>query len=256
MTDAQLKTIEEIIGYEFQNPALLRQAFTRSSYVNEMGQSKTPSDTDSNEVLEFIGDSVLSTALVSILIRRYASIGMRGLESRFTEGDLSIIKSNLSDKHALSEIVAGLGIADLMRISRGDRTSEIYKTASPQEDLFESIIGAVALDCGMDLGVIIPIVEHLDDPERLILRSAPDKDPKSTIKEHCEKLHLAYSFALVGESGPDHLKEYTVECTVDGRVLGRGVGRSKKLAERAAAANALELFNKRRARHPKSASDE
>ncbi len=239
MTDAQLKRIEKIIGYKFKNPALLRQAFTRSSYVNEMGQSRTPSDTDSNEVLEFIGDSVLSTALVSILTRRYATLGKRGLESRFTEGDLSIIKSNLSDKRALSEIVAGLGIAELMRVSRGDRTSEIYRTASPQEDLFESIIGAVALDCGMDLGVIIPIVEHLDDPERLILRTAPDKDPKSTLKEHCEKRRLSYSFALVGESGPDHAKEYTVECAVDGRVLGSGVGKSKKLAERAAAEAAL-----------------
>ncbi len=239
MTEAEMKRIEQILGYQFKNPALLRQAFTRSSYVNEMGQSKTPSDTDSNEVLEFIGDSLLSTALVSILIRRYAALGESGLRSRFTEGDLSLIKSNLSDKRALSEIVAELGIADMMRLSRGDRASGIHKTPSPQEDLFESIIGAVGLDSGMDLSVIIPIVLRLDDPDRLIHSSAPEKDPKSALKEYCEKRRLPYAFSMIKEEGPDHDKRYTVECAIGGKPLGIGVGKSRKLAEREAAAVAL-----------------
>jgi ribonuclease-3 len=234
-----IRKIEEILGYRFQNPALLRQAFTRSSYTNEMLQAKTPADTDSNEVLEFIGDSVLSAVLATILIRRCGSLGERGLTCPLDEGDLSRIKSNLSDKRALSGIVRELGLAKHLRVSRGDLANGILEEASPQEDLFESIIGAIALDCNMDLGVLIPILERLDRPDRLTEQPKAQKDPKSTVKEYCEKNRLSYEFCLVSESGPDHAKEYRVCCKIGGVDKGFGVGKSKKLADRSAAEDAI-----------------
>ena len=239
MTDHVLKKIEDVIGYRFKNPMLLRQAFTRSSYTNEMLQSKTPADTDSNEVLEFIGDSVLSAALVSILVRRCATVGERGLTCSLREGDLSRIKSNLSDKRALSAIVRELGLSKHLRVSRGDLANGIPDEASPQEDLFESIIGAVALDCRMDFSILIPLLERLDRPDRLTEQPHLEKDPKSTVKEFCEKSKRRYEFVLLGESGPDHAKEYRVGCLIDGKEVGFGVGKSKKLADRAAAADAI-----------------
>ena len=243
MNDSTLHKIEQILGYRFQNPALLRQAFTRSSYTNEMKQAKTPADTDSNEVLEFIGDSVLSAALAAILIKRCGSIGKSGLSCPFTEGDLSRIKSNLSDKRALSGIIRELSLAPYLRVSRGDIANGILDQASPQEDLFESIIGAIALDSGMDFDVIIPILERLDRPDRLTERPKIEKDPKSTVKEYCEKRQIPYEFPLLSESGPDHAKEYRVACKIDGKEVGFGIGKSKKRADRHAAEDTIS-------RHP------
>ena len=242
MNDSTLRKIEQILGYRFQNPALLRQAFTRSSYTNEMKQAKMPADTDSNEVLEFIGDSVLSAALAAILIKKYGSIGESGLCCPFTEGDLSRIKSNLSDKRALSGIIRELSLAPYLRVSRGDVANGILDQASPQEDLFESIIGAIALDSGMNFDVIIPILERLDRPDRLTERPQAEKDPKSTVKEYCEKRQIPYEFPLLSESGPDHAKEYRVACKIDGKEVGFGVGRSKKLADRQAAEDAISHY--------------
>ena len=239
MNDQTIRQIEEILGYRFQNPALLRQAFTRSSYTNEMLQAKIPTDTDSNEVLEFIGDSVLSAALAMILVKRSGSVGARGLVSSLREGDLSRIKSNLSDKRALSSIVRELGLARHLCVSRGDLANGILDEASPQEDLFESIIGAIALDSNMDFDVLIPILERLDRPDRLTEQPRVAKDPKSTVKEYCEKNRLSYEFSLTSESGPDHAKEYRVRLKIDGREAGLGVGKSKKLADRSAAEDAI-----------------
>ncbi|MBR6546049.1 MAG: hypothetical protein IKT72_03860 [Clostridia bacterium] len=248
MTEQAIREIEERLGYRFKNPALLKQAFTRSSYTNEMLQARTPADTDSNEVLEFIGDSVLSAVLAMILVRRCTSIGERGLISPLTEGDLSRIKSNLSDKRALSGIMRGLDLAGYLRVSRGDIANGILTEASPLEDLFESIIGAIALDSDMDFSVLVPLLERLDRPERLTEQPSVRKDPKSTVKEYCEKRRLAYDFALTAESGPDHAKEYRVNLRIDRSDVGFGVGKSKKLADRAAAEDAL-------ARHPELFGD-
>ncbi len=248
MNDQTIQSIERLLGYRFKNPALLRQAFTRSSYTNEMLQAKVLSDTDSNEVLEFIGDSVLSAALAMILVKRCASIGERGLTSSLTEGDLSRIKSNLSDKRALSGIIRELGLSRHLRVSRGDLVNGILDEASPQEDLFESIIGAIALDSGMDFGVLVPLLERLDRPERLTEQPRIQKDPKSTVKEYCEKNRLPYEFRLTSESGPDHAKEYRVTCKINGSDRGFGIGKSKKLADRAAAEDVIS-------RHPELFAD-
>jgi ribonuclease-3 len=239
MTRQDIREIEEIIGYTFRDPTLLRQAFTRRSYTHEMAQSKTPADTDSNEVLEFIGDSILSYALVMILTERCAKIGERGLISTLDEGELTVIRSNLSDKKALSGIVTRLGLAKYMRVSRGDIASGIIDNASPKEDLFESIIAAVALDCGMDFSVIIPLVERLGDPDRLTVRRTPKRDPRSILKELCEKNDWRYEFETVDIKGPDHDRTYTVLCRINGAERGQGKGRSVKLASHAAASEAL-----------------
>lgn len=239
MTEQELSEIELVIGYTFRNRTLLRQAFTRRSYTHEMGQSGTPADTESNEVLEFIGDSVLGAALVMILSRRYGSLGERGLETEFEEGDFTRIKSNLSDKRALAGIVTRLGFADRMRVSHGDEINRVTDNDSPKEDLFESIIAAVALDCNMDFSVIVPLVERLDRPDRLISHVKGEKDPKSTLKELCEQSGKTCTYDPPEREGPDHAPFYTVWCRIDGETVAKGTGSRKQLAEMAAAAAAL-----------------
>ena len=246
MTESILAQIEEILGYHFKNPALIRQAFTRSSYVNELAQGGRAADTQSNEVLEFFGDSVLSATLAYLLLARYGEVGRQGLVTRFTEEDFSIIKSNLSDKRALAAAIRRLGVNRYLRLSRGDINQQVLEQDSPNEDLFESIVAAVALDCGMDFPVILDVVKRLDDADRLLARrgNTVEKNPKSAVKEWCEARHLSYVYEDVGSSGPDHAKTYVVRLTVPGYPPFEGEGPSKAKAQMAAAQKLLPMLEK------------
>lgn len=244
-TDAELAAIERVIGYSFRDKTLLRQAFTRRSFTKEYEEKyKRPAPVECNEVPETLGDAVLGAALLTILTRRHGKITGRGYESDFGEGVFTEIKKNLCDKNALSRIIDGLKTEDgtpfaaLQATSEGDRASGNYNARSPKEDLFESILGAVALDCGCDFSVIVPLVERLDDPDRLTVASA-GKDEKTRLKELCEAKGWELSYPPVGCAGPDHDPVYTVECRVNGKTLCRGSGKKKKDAERAAAREAL-----------------
>ncbi len=245
MQEKILREIEEKIGYTFRNRALLRQAFTRSSYVNERAAGHHPSDTQSNEVLEFFGDSVLSASLAYLLLERYAEVGEGGLRTALGEADFSIIKSNMSDKRALAAAVRRLGVGRYMRLSRGDENQNVLAQDSPNEDLFESIIAAVALDCGMDFPTVVGVVKRLDDVERLLARrgdGAAAKNPKSVVKEWCEKHKVAYDYTVIGTEGPDHDRTYHVRLVVDGYPPVEGTGASKPKAEMHAAEQMAALL--------------
>ncbi len=245
MQEKVLREIEEKIGYTFRNPSLLRQAFTRSSYVNEMEAGHRRVDTQSNEVLEFFGDSVLSASLAYLLLERYAEVGDEGLRTSLGEADFSIIKSNMSDKRALAAAVRRLGVGGYMRLSRGDINQNVLAQDSPNEDLFESIIAAVALDCGMDFMTIVGVVKRLDDVERLLTRrgdGAAVKNPKSVVKEWCEKHKVTYDYTVTGTEGPDHDRTFYVTLSVGGYAPVNGVGASKPKAEMDAAAKMAKIL--------------
>ena len=244
MTEHMIASVEDTLGYHFHNPALLRQAFTRSSYVNELSQGGKAADTQSNEVLEFFGDSVLSATLAYLLLDRYGEVGRRGLVTRFTEEDFSIIKSNMSDKRALADAVRRLGVNRYLRLSRGDINQNVLDKDSPNEDLFESIIAAVALDCGMDFSVILDVVRRLDDVDRLLDRRAGrvEKNPKSAVKEWCERRHIPYTYGVIGTEGPEHAKVFHVRLTVAGYPPQEASGGSRPKAEMAAAEKLLPML--------------
>ena len=244
-TDGELAAIERAIGYAFRDRTLLRQAFTRRSFTKEYeAKHKRPAPVECNELPETLGDSMLSAALLTILFRRHGRITGRGYESDFGEGVFTEIKKNLCDKTALSRIIDGLKTEDgtpfaaLQTVSDGDRSSGNYNAPSPKEDLFESIIGAVALDSGYDLSVIVSLVERLDDPDRLTV-TRPEKDGKTRLKELCEAKKWTLDYPEVGRTGPDHAPVYVVECRINGKLYGTGSGKNKKAAESAAASEAL-----------------
>ena len=243
MTERVIREIEKQIGYTFQNKSLLKQAFTRSSYVNEQTSCHIAPDTQSNEVLEFFGDSVLSVCLTYLLLERYATLGDHGLVTALGEADFSIIRSNMSDKRALASAIRRIGVGKFMRLSRGDQNQNVLAQDSPNEDLFESIIAAVALDSGMNLPILLDVVKRLDDVDRLLDRrgnGAAVKNPKSALKEYCEKLHIPYHYEITGTEGPEHAKTFHCRLTVAGYEPVTGIGGSRAKAEMVAAKAMLE----------------
>lgn len=157
--------IEETIGYEFNDKQLLSQAFTRSSYHYEH-----PEDQD-NEVLEFIGDSVLSLIVVDGLVDRYTDKDGSGLYTTLDEGEFSSLRSFVVSKSFLSKKMGKLDLQKYLRMSIGDETQGVENGLSVMEDLFESLIGAIYLDTKRNLQktkkVILPLLEFNSEFDEL-----------------------------------------------------------------------------------------
>ncbi len=185
-----LKIVQyQIGGYEFKNPLLLRQAFTRKSYSEEHGG-------EDNEVLEFIGDKVLDIAVVRYLAKKYGTDlhpnknvpeGFRQPEkiqefhSEFSEGELTKIKQKLVQKKTLARRIDEMEIGCFLIVGEGDKQSQVQKQASVKEDLFEAILGAVALDSDWDFDILQNVVETMLCPDSII--ESDEQDYVSMIYE-------------------------------------------------------------------------
>lgn len=160
--------IENQIDYKFKNKDLLQQAFVRRSYSAENGGSD-------NEVLEFIGDKVLDLVVVQLLIDEYGYMASDCEDydkdkcdefySECDEGELTEIKRGLVQRKNLAERVDMLGLSDFLIMGNSDINNHVEEKDSVKEDLFEAIIGAVALDCNWDMKVLRQVVEQMLEPD-------------------------------------------------------------------------------------------
>ncbi len=239
--------IERIIQYTFKDKSLLRQAFTRSSFCNEQ-KVRGKRGYSSNEVLEFFGDSVLSTSIISILMAEKTEKYEFGVFTELGEGDFSNIRSKLSDKRNLSLSISKLGLQKYLQMGDGDRKMGIDSEPSVMEDLFESIIGAVYIDCGMDIKRVIKVVSKMLDLSVYLENTAPPiQSFKNALQEFCadKKRRLPPPvYKTVSESGPDHKKTYERAVIIGERTVAVGKGKNQKLADVAAAEAALEILKK------------
>ena len=229
--------IERAIGYKFKDKTLLTQAFTRTSFCNEAHGGY-----QSNEVLEFLGDSVLSCAIITRLVCDLAQRYEHGIRTKLGEGDFTNIKSHLSDKSNLSRSMARLGLQKHLIMGEGDAKLGIENEPSVMEDLFESIIGAVYLDSGMSISIAAECVERMLDISEYTDGNAAKKSPKNALQEWCadkSRKLPAPKYLTESESGPDHQKAYVRVCYVGDRLIGRGEGKNFKIADSAAAEDAL-----------------
>ena len=253
-----LTEIEKKIGYRFKDKSLLTQAFTRTSFCNEH-KGDGGISYQSNEVLEFFGDSVLSASIISIFMKDMSERYPHGIKTELGEGDFSNIKSRLSDKKNLSDRIEELGLYHYLRMGEGDKKLGIEKEPSVMEDLFESIVGAIYIDCGMDIRTVISVVERMLDVKKYLSGGTRDKNTalqshKNALQEWCadKKRRLpAPVYKTVGESGPDHKKVYERACYIGDRRYSVGVGKNQKLADADAAAKALEILKAESAPKPK-----
>ena len=230
--------VERAIGYTFRDKSLLIQAFTRTSYCNEHAREAY----QSNEVLEFFGDSVLSAALISIFIRDYATRGKHGISTEFNEGELSVIKSNLSDKKNLSRSMRTLNLARYLMMGEGDKKEGVVHGASVMEDLYESILGAVYIDSDASLNAVIGVVEQTLDASIFLERRAPVQSYTGLLQEYCQdrsrRLPLPV-YRTRQKQGPEHHPAYEQICLIGDRIEGVGYGKSTKEGNNDAARAAL-----------------
>lgn len=240
-----LPIIEKSIGYSFKDKSLITQAFTRTSFCNEAGAR---GEYQSNEVLEFIGDSVLSTAIVTKLTSEMGKRYAHGLKTDLNEGDFSNIKSNLSNKKNLSLSMKSLGLQKFLIMGEGDSKMNIENEPSVMEDLFESIIGAVYIDCGMNIETVMTVVAKMLDISSYTAGVAANRSAKNALQEWCADKSRKLPnprYETLSEDGPDHKKSYVRACYVGDELVGRGIGKNFKIADADAAKAALDMLSTR-----------
>jgi len=178
MTQQHFEEIEETIGYRFTNRTLLQQAFVRKSYSDENGGQN-------NEVLEFLGDSVLGFVLTKKMPEWWGKINQdKQFESKFNESQLTEFRKKLVCKEMLSSRIDILGLNEYLIMGKGDIKNHAEEDASVKEDTFEALIGAVALDSNFQQDVLDRMVFQMLDPE-FYLKEGLDagKNPISLLQE-------------------------------------------------------------------------
>ena len=227
-----MKTLEEKIGYAFRDRTLLENALTHSSYANEHRDKGMPS----NERLEFLGDSILGLVVADHLYRNRPDL---------PEGDLTRIRAALVCEGSLMEVAKSLDLGSYLKLGRGEESGGGRKRPSIQADAVEAMLAAVYLDGG--IGQARKLIHNLilnQEREKI----ANGRDFKTALQELVQRESgQVLSYRLVGESGPDHAKCFSMEVLLNGQPIGAGEGRSKKEAEQAAAKAAVGKLEKAKA---------
>ena len=223
-----IKDLEAAIGYQFSNITLLQNALTHSSYANERYHNSLMS----NERLEFLGDSVLGMVVAEHLFRTFPDR---------PEGELTRMRADMVCERALANVANRLGLGQHLLLGHGEERFGGRGRDSILADAVESVIAATYLDGGMEAAVAFIRKFILCDVPAERMRNA---DYKTALQELVQqKKSQTLSYALVGESGPDHDKKFVVEVSLNGQVVGSGTGSSKKRAEQEAARVAIEKLN-------------
>jgi len=223
---AQPRAVEQLarrLGITMRRPELLRQAVTHKSAEQEL-------TLPANERLEFLGDAVLGLAVAGYLYRTYPGL---------PEGDLTKFKAVAVSETILAEVAQDLGLGRFLVLSKGEEQSGGRTRGSLLADALEAVFGAIYLDRGQTTARRV-ILDLLKEKLSAIERAEHELDYKTLLQEQVQEVHRTPpTYRVVDEQGPDHDRTFVAEVRVGGKVLGRGVGKSKKQAEQAAAREAL-----------------
>ena len=220
---AKQQELEEKIGYSFNQKGLLRQALTHSSYANEKHMKKG----SDNERLEFLGDAVLELVSSDFLYKNYPNL---------PEGDLTKLRASIVCEPTLALCTEPLELGKYLYLGKGEDLTGGRTRKSILSDALEAVIGAIYLDGGFTNAkefihkFIMTDIEH----KKLFY------DSKTILQEVVQgNYNEALHYELVAEEGPDHDKRFSVEALIGDKVIGHGVGHTKKAAEQQAAYQAL-----------------
>lgn len=219
---------EEKAQISFKDKALLRQAFTHRSYINENKNTKL----EHNERLEFLGDAVLELVVTDFLYKAYPGK---------PEGELTTYRSALVNAITLAEVASNLTMNDYLLLSKGESKDTGRARQYILANTFEAVIGALYLDQGYDSAKLFIERNIFIFADKMIARGNL-VDAKSLFQEKAqEKAGLTPSYKLVRESGPDHDKSFIVGVCIGKDQIATGEGKSKQEAEQNAALRALEI---------------
>ena len=217
--------IENKIGYTFENKYLLEKALTHSSYAYERKK-------ESNEKLEFLGDSILEFISSIYIYENYYNL---------TEGEMTKVRASVVCENSLYKIAKLLNFSDFLLLGKSEKGSN-NKFVRPAilADSVEAVIAAMYLDGGLEPARNF-IIENLKQDIKIATQNVGQKDYKTVLQEKLQEhgaVHIEYK--IINEYGPDHDKTFVAEVICNGKVLATGNGNSKKHAEMSAAKQALE----------------
>lgn len=219
--------LEERIDYKFRNALLLAEALTHPSVAHETQQYHFD-----NQRLEFLGDAVLQLVISGYLFQHFGTA---------PEGQLTKLRSRLVSRDALKNHALKLDLGRYLMLGRGEEASGGRNRDSTLADGFEALIGAIYLDGGLDVARKF-VLSQAQETLAQIEEEPVDINPKGQLQELLQGISpVSPVYETVAQSGPEHEKTFVVQVTWEGKVLGKGSGRSKKQAETVAAMEALEL---------------
>lgn len=222
--------LEQILGYKFKKKQLLKEALTHRSYSNEHQEAGIKN----NERLEFLGDAVLDLITTEYLYHNYSD----------NEGILSKMKGQIISEKTFSAISIKLNLGKWLRLSNGEVITGGRSRTSILGDAFESLIGAIFIDGGLDNAKIIAL-KYLKDTIDNFTNIEHLQDYKTDLQEIIQQRYKSIpTYVLEKEYGPDHNKMFQISVFVENKKMGLGFAKSKKEAEKIAAKNALQEIMK------------
>ncbi len=220
-------TFQTELGLQFNDPALLRQAFTHRSYINEHRGELV----GHNERLEFLGDAVLELIATNFLYEKYPDSA---------EGDLTAYRAALVNAVTCAEVANEIGMNDFLLLSRGEAKDTGRARNILLANAFEALVGAIYIDLGYDAARQF-INKHLFPKIDNIVKERLWQDAKSALQEKVQEVDgVTPNYSVIRETGPDHDKHFIVGVYVKDTLLAEGDGKSKQEAEQSAAREALD----------------
>ncbi len=220
-----LNRIETTLGYTFKNKKLLEEALTHKSY-------KRPYN---NERLEFLGDAVLDLIVGEYLFSRF---------SNFDEGKLSQMRASLVNEEGFTKLANHIRLGEAIYLSNAEENNGGRSKPSLLSNAFEAVIGAIYLDADLDTVKTI-VVKLIESVYKEISLETLFKDHKTALQELTQAhFGITPEYRLVGSSGPDHKKEFTVAILIDGKEYAKATGKSKKIAQQEAAEATITQLKK------------
>ena len=225
----ELSEIESRLDYPFKNPGLLISALTRRSFWHENRSTCS----ENNERMEFLGDAVLGLIIADILYERYPEAN---------EGDLQKKRASIVNRGALARLMRNLGLAQFIRMGKGDEISGCRDRDSILADTLEAVLAAVYIDSGFAKAYEV-IEKHFSELVEVAKDTDKIDDSKSRLQELTQaELGLTPSYEVLEEWGEEHKKTFCVAVYVGENLAGKGEGASKREAAQLAAKKALRSY--------------
>ena len=223
----EIEILEKELGYTFKQKELLKKALTHTSYAYEK-------KVDSNEKLEFLGDSILEFLSSKYLFENYPNL---------KEGEMTKVRATVVCEKSLHKIAQKHNFSDFLYLGKSEQVTGGKNRPAILADSVEAVIAAIYIDGGLDKAEKF-ITENLKDEIEIATKHVGDKDYKTVLQEKLQEHgDVKIEYRTIGESGPDHDKTFEVDVEVNGKFLAKGKGKSKKEAQMKAAKRALENLN-------------